>query len=61
VQRLLQFNPLTNLITSYQNIFLYGQWPVWSSLLPIMVASVLLFVIGLRLFRQRVGEMVDEL
>ncbi|MGF6558254.1 lipopolysaccharide transport system permease protein [Pseudomonas sp. S30_BP2TU TE3576] len=61
VQRLLQFNPLTNLITSYQNIFLYGQWPVWGSLLPIMVGSVLFFVIGLRLFRHRVGEMVDEL
>ncbi|HJR32301.1 MAG TPA: ABC transporter permease, partial [Pseudomonas sp.] len=61
VQRLLQLNPLTNLMSSYQNLFLYGQWPVWSSLLPIMVASVLFFVIGLRLFRQRVGEMVDEL
>jgi lipopolysaccharide transport system permease protein len=61
VQRLLQLNPLTNLITSYQNIFLYGQWPVWGSLLPIMVGSVLFFVIGLRLFRHRVGEMVDEL
>ncbi|MCU1748140.1 ABC transporter permease [Pseudomonas sp. 6D_7.1_Bac1] len=61
VQRLLQLNPLTNLITSYQNVFLYGQWPVWSSLLPILVIGVLFCVIGLRLFRQRVGEMVDEL
>ena len=61
VQRLLQLNPLTNLIASYQNLFLYGQWPVWSSLLPIFVAGALLCVIGLRLFRQRVGEMVDEL
>jgi lipopolysaccharide transport system permease protein len=61
VQRLLQLNPLTNLIASYQNLFLYGQWPVWSSLLPILVLGVLFCVIGLRLFRQRVGEMVDEL
>ncbi|WP_339538478.1 ABC transporter permease [Pseudomonas sp. RA_15y_Pfl2_54] len=61
VQHLLQLNPLTNLIASYQNLFLYGQWPVWSSLLPIFVAGALLCVIGLRLFRQRVGEMVDEL
>ncbi|MFJ2366765.1 ABC transporter permease [Pseudomonas sp. NPDC087697] len=61
VQRLLQLNPLTNLITSYQNLFLYGQWPAWNSLLPILVIGVLFCVIGLRLFRQRVGEMVDEL
>lgn len=61
VQRLLQLNPLTNLIGSYQNLFLYGQWPVWSSLLPIFVIGLLLCMIGLRLFRRRVGEMVDEL
>jgi lipopolysaccharide transport system permease protein len=61
VQRLLQLNPLTNLIGSYQNLFLYGQWPVWSSLLPVFLCAVVLCLIGLRLFRQRVGEMVDEL
>jgi len=34
---------------------------VWSSLLPIFVIGLLLCAIGLRLFRRRVGEMVDEL
>ncbi len=61
VQRLLQLNPLTNLFSSYQNLFLYGQWPVWSSLLPVFISGVVFCLIGLRLFRQRVGEMVDEL
>lgn len=61
IQRLLQLNPLTNLMASYQNLFVYGQWPVWSSLLPALVFAVVFCVIGLRLFRQRVGEMVDEL
>ncbi|PKA70246.1 lipopolysaccharide transport system permease protein [Pseudomonas baetica] len=61
LQRLLQYNPLTNLIGSYQNLFLYGQWPLWSSLLPTFVIGAVLCTIGLRLFRQRVGEMVDEL
>jgi lipopolysaccharide transport system permease protein len=46
---------------SYQNLFLYDQWPVWSSLMPMLVVGVLFCVMGLRLFRQRVGEMVDEL
>ncbi|QTD33433.1 ABC transporter permease [Pseudomonas fluorescens] len=61
VQRLLQLNPLTNLIASYQNLFLYGQWPVWSSLLPVFITALVMCLIGLRLFRRRVGEMVDEL
>ncbi|WP_460130452.1 ABC transporter permease [Pseudomonas sp. H1_D05] len=61
LQSLLQYNPLTNLIASYQNLFLYGQWPLWSSLLPTFVIGVVFCAIGLRLFRQRVGEMVDEL
>lgn len=61
VQRLLQLNPLTHLIGSYQNLFLYGQWPVWSSLLPVFITALVMCLIGLRLFRRRVGEMVDEL
>jgi lipopolysaccharide transport system permease protein len=61
LQSLLQFNPLTSLIASYQNVFLYGQWPLWSSLLPAFVIGAVFCAIGLRLFRQRVGEMVDEL
>ncbi|WP_322845361.1 ABC transporter permease [Pseudomonas sp. B33.4] len=61
LQSLLQFNPLTNLIASYQNVFLYGQWPLWSSLLPAFVIGAVFCAVGLRLFRQRVGEMVDEL
>ncbi|WP_242207920.1 MULTISPECIES: ABC transporter permease [unclassified Pseudomonas] len=61
LRSLLQFNPLTNLIASYQNVFLYGQWPLWSSLLPAFVIGAVFCAIGLRLFRQRVGEMVDEL
>lgn len=61
IQRLLALNPLTALMNSYQNLFVYGQWPVWNSLLPTLVIGVLFCVIGMRLFRQRVGEMVDEL
>ncbi|MBV6526788.1 ABC transporter permease, partial [Ursidibacter maritimus] len=41
--------------------FLHGQWPDWPSLLPITLLALLLCALGLRLFRQRVGEMVDEL
>jgi len=61
IQQLLALNPLTPLMQSYQNLFLYNQWPAWHSLVPLLVIGPLLCVMGLRMFRQRGGEMVDEL
>ena len=61
LQSLLQFNPLTSLMASYQNVFVYGQWPLWSSLLPTVVIAAVFCTIGLCLFRQQVGAMEDEL
>ncbi|MNT96929.1 hypothetical protein D3C72_2391400 [compost metagenome] len=61
IQHVLALNPLTALMHSYQNVFLYNQWPDWSSLTPLLVIGLLFCLMGLRLFRQRVGEMVDEL
>jgi lipopolysaccharide transport system permease protein len=58
---LLGWNPMAPLIAAYQGIFVTGHWPDWSSLLmPALVAGVLC-LLGLRLFRKRAGEMVDEL
>jgi lipopolysaccharide transport system permease protein len=61
IQKVIGLNPMTALINSYQNIFLYNQWPDWNSLIPAMVIGLLFCVMALRLFRQHVGEMVDEL
>jgi lipopolysaccharide transport system permease protein len=61
LQKLLRFNPLTNLIGSYQNLFVYGQWPIWSSLLPTFVIGAVFCTMGLYLFRKQVGAMEDEL
>ncbi|AVX92082.1 MULTISPECIES: ABC transporter permease [Pseudomonas] len=61
IQHLISLNPMTALMTSYQNVFLYNQWPNWSSLLPLLILGLLFCAMALRLFRQRVGEMVDEL
>ena len=58
---LMDFNPMAPLIAAYQRIFVTEHWPDWSTLLiPAIIASVLC-VLGLRLFRKRAGEMVDEL
>ena len=61
IQRFIELNPMTALMYSYQNLFLYNQWPDWSSLVPLLVIGLLFCGMALRLFRQRVGEMVDEL
>ncbi|MFJ3051321.1 ABC transporter permease [Pseudomonas nitroreducens] len=61
IRRLVQLNPLSALIEAYQSLFLYGRWPDWSSLLPLVIVSCVLCVLALALFRARSGEMVDEL
>lgn len=60
-QRALRYNPMTNIITSYQGILVNGQWPDWVSLLPVTVLALALCAWGMRLFRAHAGEMVDEL
>jgi lipopolysaccharide transport system permease protein len=49
------------LMTAYQGIFVFGRWPDWMSLWPTALLAVVLCLLGMRLFRKRSGEMVDEL
>lgn len=61
VQPLMAWNPLYSLVQAYQGIFVSGQWPDWHSLLYPLVLALVLCALGMRLFRQHAGEMVDEL
>ncbi len=61
VRAYLAFNPMAPIIGAYQTVFVSAQMPDWSSLLPALIISLLLCVFGMRLFRKRSGEMVDEL
>jgi lipopolysaccharide transport system permease protein len=61
VASLLVWNPMAPLIMSYQRILVNGQWPEWATLLPVTVLALVLCLLGLKLFRKRGGEMVDEL
>lgn len=60
-KELLVFNPMASLITSCQQVLVYGQWPDWLSLWPVSALALVLCVVGLRSFRKHSGEMVDEL
>jgi len=55
------WNPMAPLITAYQDIFVLGQWPEWGTLLMPTTVAVAFCILGLRLFRKRASEMLDEL
>lgn len=58
---LLSFNPMMIFTSAYQGVLVSGHWPEWRALYPLALVSLLLCVFGMRLFRKRSGEMVDEL
>lgn len=58
---LLGWNPMAPVIGAYQTVLVNGAAPNWPSLLPALVLGLLLCAFGMRLFRKRSGEMVDEL
>ena len=55
------YNPLVGLMSAYQDIIGRGQWPDWPQLIPVLALGIVLCALGLKLFRKRVGEMVDEI
>jgi lipopolysaccharide transport system permease protein len=61
VKHLMALNPMYPLITSYQTIFVNQQTPDWPALAYPLVLGLVLCALGLRMYRQYVGEMVDEL
>ncbi|WP_154370350.1 ABC transporter permease [Duganella alba] len=61
VRPLLAWNPMAPVIGAYQTILVSGQAPDWLAMTPALVLAIALCVLGMRLFRKRSGEMVDEL
>lgn len=60
-QVILKYNPMTVLIDNYQRVVIHQQSIEWGSLLPVIIAAVLLCVLGMHLFRKHASDMVDEL
>lgn len=61
VQVYVNWNPMAPIIAAYQDVLVHANWPQWQGLLYPTVLAVVLAVVGMRLFRRHVGEMVDEL
>lgn len=61
VKPLMAINPMYPLINAYQTIFVQQSPPDWASLIYPLVCGLVLCALGMRLYRQHMGEMVDEL
>ena len=61
IQRVVEMNPMTVIMSGYQNIFVLHQIPDWWSLGKVFVIAILLCGWGILLFRRRADEMMDEL
>jgi len=58
---IMRANPMAPIIAAYQNIFVYGQQPEWTTLIIPIVSSSLLMLIALSLYLKHAHEIVDEL
>lgn len=56
-----EYNFMFPLISTIQNIFLYNTTPDWVTLLPSLIISALLMIIGFIIYKKLESEMVDEL
>ena len=61
VQKILAYNPMAPLIAAFQGVLVSGQWPQWASMLCPVVVAVLLCLLGMHLYLNHAGDMVDEL
>ena len=61
LRRLLVWNPLYPIVTSYQRIVVDHQWPIWSHLWLACVLTLAVAVVSEIAFRQLAPGMVDEL
>jgi lipopolysaccharide transport system permease protein len=61
IKQFIMLNPMTGIITSYQQILLYNQWPAWENLQFQFFGAALMLAIGFVVFQRLSGELVDEL
>lgn len=54
-------NPLYPLVSSYQNVMVYGKPPLWGDIAQLVVIAAVLLLVALFMFRRASAEMVDVL
>lgn len=61
LQRILDLNPMNPIINAYRDVSLYGHVPDMTKMLPIIAASVVLFVTGWIVFHKAEGSFADNI
>ncbi|WP_205954929.1 ABC transporter permease [Pseudoxanthomonas winnipegensis] len=61
VQSLIRRNPMYHVVAAYQDVLAFSKMPDLSHLASLMVASLLLLMVGLFMFRRASPEVVDHL
>lgn len=61
IKPLMKLNPVFHILHACQDVFLNKKWPAWIDMIYPAILGILLCIVGLYLFRQHSGEMVDEL
>lgn len=56
-----ELNPLVDIVSPFQQILLWGQTPILSVWIELLLATIFFMLIGLLLFRRASMELVDEL
>ena len=59
--RILNLNPMTTIINSYRDIFYYQQLPNLQSLTIVFLLSVVLLLIGIKIFKKLERCFAEEL
>lgn len=59
--KMLQLNPMTPVVQSYQNVMLYGTPPVWQGLAWVLALTLALLFVVLFMFRRASADLVDAL
>lgn len=59
--KLVSINPLTILVTSYRDIFMYHQWPNFLPLLLVFLFGLFLLIIGYLIFKRLEKGFAEEL
>lgn len=61
IQMLLHLNPMATIIESYRNIFFYQQMPNLMGLFLVFIFSIVLLLIGIRIFKKLEKGFAEEL
>lgn len=61
IKDIIELNPMTQIVMSYQQIILHQRWPAWHELYPHFFFAALALIGGLLVFRRLSGDLVDEL